>query len=168
MSRQLNGGPDSIVQIMSSAAKEDARKGFRALHQNFMAALAGAACLNQPDHLDSLTKGKGHAAIIGPGGKGTAFPLHNIKRALEEDKVAVLRGFIKMNFRIVMLESYECLAQYYKRTNQYTHPLKDQPWFHFFRLIRNCMAQAEIGVRPCLLYKDLLYCNHDTATSNRV
>jgi len=125
---------------MTTAAKDRTRKCFRILHQNFMTALAGAACLYHPENLDCLTRGAAQAAIIGPNGKGTAFPLTDIKRALETNKKAVISSFVKMNFRVVMLESYEALKRYCKETGQYEHPLKDQPWFHFFRLVRNAMG----------------------------
>lgn len=55
------------------------------------------------------------------------------------DRQWILEEFHKIFLRFYIRETFEIILDYCKHTSQF-NLVKSQPWFHFARLIRNCMA----------------------------
>lgn len=59
--------------------------------------------------------------------------------ASEADRKVALKEFLKMLIRALLKESYEVALDYAKQTNQ-ALVFRSMPWWHFARLIRNCIS----------------------------
>jgi len=78
--------------------------------------------------------------LIKSGGtKGLKLNLTYLKKALEEDRNGVISQFLYTTLVATLFHSYACLHSYCEDTEQ-LKTLKSQPWYHFYRLIRNCLA----------------------------
>ncbi|MCD4679837.1 MAG: hypothetical protein K8S00_05565 [Bacteroidales bacterium] len=50
-----------------------------------------------------------------------------------------IREFFLVQFRALIKDSFEALKSYCIETNQ-LRSFKDEPWYHFIRIIRNCLS----------------------------
>lgn len=72
---------------------------------------------------------------------GYIVPFDQVAALLESesDKQIALKEFFKMLLRALIKESYELILGYAKATKQKDH-FRSQQWYHFARLIRNCVS----------------------------
>jgi hypothetical protein len=57
----------------------------------------------------------------------------------QSDKKLACSEFVKMGLRAFIKESFELIKNYTDLTNQ-SQKFQNQKWFHFARIIRNCLS----------------------------
>jgi len=62
-----------------------------------------------------------------------------VKQLKNNKKGGAIEEYIKMLFRALLKESYELVKDYCKDTRQ-MNLLKSENWYHFARIIRNCLS----------------------------
>jgi hypothetical protein len=101
---------------------------------NYILGLAALALFATEDSYPLLEK-----ASCGFGSYELSFAqVANLLRKHEDKQVAV-REFMKMLLRALAKEAFELIKDYCDATNQGSS-LIEQPWFHFARIIRNCLS----------------------------
>lgn len=112
---------------------------FNMLTAAFMTALAGCKLLVTQKDLSELTARPLTLKMKPTDAMGVTVDLSMIRELLEEDRYAGITPLVRMVFSATLTQTYSCLLAYSKGTKQ-LEKLKRQPWFHFYRLLRNCLA----------------------------
>ena len=73
------------------------------------------------------------------GGQTQTFKMMAGQLEDKKQRQWILEDFHKIFLRFYIRETFEIIMDYCKQSKQFGL-MKNQPWFHFGRLIRNCMA----------------------------
>jgi hypothetical protein len=124
----------SYLEMLDGQAKPNLLTQIENARNNYVLGLAAMSTLmstSAPEHLRIS-----HVSF-----DGYVVPFERVTSILESesDRQIALREFLKMLLRALIKESFELIRSYAKATNQEAY-FKSQSWYHFVRLIRNCLS----------------------------
>lgn len=101
---------------------------------NYIVGLSAISVLSEPVAADHLKKSH---CLHG----GYVVDFQHVAKLLEDQdsRNIALKEFTTMLVRGLIKESYEVVLAYAEQTSQ-KEKLQNQGWYHFFRLIRNCVS----------------------------
>ena len=109
----------------------------KVLLQNFLIGLASIHCI---ERLDEYAVLRDAHFKIGRRGRTLSLPLGGIVDVLEDERLRkkAIAEYLKMCMRSLLIDAHAAADKCHKKDGAW--PLKKQPWWQFFRIMRNCMA----------------------------
>ncbi len=101
---------------------------------NYILGMSAMSLFAEPSILGHLEKS--HASF---GEYTITFDQVSHMLASEADRQIAMKEFLTMLLRALIKESFEVIRDYASNSKQDTL-LQSQPWFHFARMIRNCIS----------------------------
>ena len=119
---------------MKSITKAELLSQIENVKNNYILGLSAISVLSEPFAAEHLRRSN---CVFG----GYVVDFHQVATLLADstDRSLALKEFATMLIRGLLKESFEIVRTYTKSTQQSTK-FKAQSWFHFFRLIRNCVS----------------------------
>jgi len=119
---------------MTSITKVELLSQIENVKNNYILGLSAISVLSEPFSVEHLQKS--HCIF---GGYVVDFRQVATLLANDNDRNIALKEFTTMLIRGLLKESFEIVRAYAKSSRQ-SAKFKAQPWFQFFRLIRNCVS----------------------------